>query len=70
MKGVSLSRTLNICRLSIHIFLSKYGWNEQRWRKESPCPSAKLQQDELANITLVDRAVAIETEDVKNVQVT
>jgi hypothetical protein len=46
MKGVSLSRTLNTCKHSIHIFLSKYDWNEQR--QESPCPSDKLKQDELA----------------------
>ena len=34
---------------SVYVSLSPFGdWNERHWKKESPCPSAMLKQDELA----------------------
>jgi hypothetical protein len=41
---------------SVYLSLSPVDdWNEQHWRKESPCPSAMLKQGELAFNKLVDR---------------
>jgi hypothetical protein len=40
----------------IHTFLSKYDWNERVRRKESPSQSAKLKQDKLAYIKVIDQA--------------